>query len=86
MVILDGSNSDEAETINEIKSIIDGIRFWTDDEMADRLEFYFDGDIVFSDREFVYYFSFDKRTVFYNRYFSTISQKDMEYIKSIAGE
>ncbi len=85
-VILDGSNSDEAETVNEIKSIIDGIRFWTDDEMADRLEFYFDGDIVFSDREFVYYFSFDKRTVFYDRYFSTISEKDMEYIRSIAGE
>jgi hypothetical protein len=84
--ILDGSDPDEVEAINEIKSIIDGIRFWTNDEMVDRLEFYFDGDIVFSDREFVYYFSFDKRTVFYDRYFSTISQKDMEYIRSIAGE
>ena len=85
-VILDGSDPDEVEAINEIKSIIDGIRFWTNDEMVDRLEFYFDGDIVFSDREFVYYFSFDKRTVFYDQYFSTISQKDMEYIRSIAGE
>ena len=84
-VILDGNEPDEADAINEIKSIIDGIRFWTDDELADRVEFYFDGDIVFSDREFVYYFSFDKRTVFYDRYFSTISKKDMEYIKSIAG-
>jgi hypothetical protein len=85
-VILDGSDPDEAEAINEIKSIIDGIRFWTDDELVDRVAFYYDGDIVFSDREFVYYFSFDKRTVFYDRYFSTISKKDMEYIKSIAGE
>ncbi len=85
-MILDGSNPDEAEAIDKIKSIIDGIRFWTDDELVDRLAFYFDGDIVFSDREFVYYFSYDKQIVFYDRYFSTISKEDMEYIKSIAGE
>ncbi len=84
-VILDGGVPEEAEAINEIKSIIDGIRFWTNDEMVDRTAFYFDGDIVFSDREFVYYFSFDKRTIFYDRYFAAISQKDMEYIQSIAG-
>ena len=85
-VILDGSDPDEADAINEIKSIIDGIRFWTNDEMVDRVEFYFDGDIVFSDREFVYYFSYDKRIIFYDRYFAGISEKDMEYIRSIAGE
>ncbi len=84
-VILDSSAPEEAEAINDIKSIIDGIRFWTNDEMVDRTQFYFDGDIVFSEREFVYYFSYDKRIIFYDRYFAGISKQDMEYIKSIAG-
>ena len=83
---LSSTRSAEAEPINELKAVIDSIRFWTDDYMVDRVKVYWDGDISFSDREFVYYFSFDKRTIFYDHFFAQISKKDMEYIRSLTAE
>ena len=77
---------DEADGISEkLRGIVDGIRFWTNDDMVDRVKFYFDGDMVFSDREYIYYFSYEQREIYYDHYFAQLSQKDVEYLKSLEG-
>jgi hypothetical protein len=83
-LVYDSRNEGEMEIISKLKSIIDRVRSWEDDNTVDRVEFHFDGDITFSDRQFTYYFSYDDRTVFYDHYFGKVSKTDMEYIKSLS--
>ena len=84
-VTYDSGNEGDIEVIEALKAIIDRIRYWENDDMADRVEFYFDGDINFSDRQFTYFFAFDKRTIYYDHYFGQMSRDDAEYLRSLAG-
>lgn len=71
------------EQVKAIKKIIKNVKDWTDDCAVDRLPLYFDGEIKFSDSEFVYYFSYDSRVIYYDHYFSVISDDEMQEIKDI---
>ncbi len=85
-VVLDGSDPGDAEKLKGLKTIIDGIRYWNDDYMTDRVEFWFDGDVEFSDKNRIYYFSYDKQKICYDHYFAQLSPKAVEDLKSIAEE
>ncbi len=82
-ITISGDRPGGTDLINEIKSFVDKFRFWNDDYLADRVQFYFDGDITFSDRESVYYFSYEQRELYYDHYFVQITSKDVEYLKSL---
>lgn len=69
------------EQVKAIKKIIKNVKDWTDDCVVNRLPLYFDGEIKFSDSEFVYYFSYDSRVIYYDHYFSVISDDEMQEIK-----
>ena len=71
------------EQVKAIKKIIKNVKDWTDDCVVDRLPLYFDGEIKFSDSEFIYYFSYDSRVIYYDHYFSVISDDEMQEIKDI---
>ena len=68
------------EQVKRIKRIIKSVRNPTDDAACDRLEFYFDCEIKFSDSEFVYYFSYKYQVVYYDHYFGGISEEDVKYL------
>ena len=82
-ITISGDRPGGTELINEIESFVDKFRFWNDDYLTDRVQFYFDGDITFSDRESVYYFSYEQRELYYDHYFVQITSKDVEYLKSL---
>lgn len=71
------------EQVKTIKKIIKNVKDWTDDSVVNRLPLYFDGEIKFSDSEFVYYFSYDSQVIYYGHYFATISGDEMQSIKDI---
>lgn len=71
------------EQEKEIKRIINGVKEWTDDHSVDRLAYYFDGEIKLSDREYIYYFTYEYNVVYYDHYYAEISENDMEYIKGL---
>ena len=71
------------EQEKEIKRIINGVNEWTDDHSVDRLAYYFDGEIKLSDREYIYYFTYEYNVVYYDHYYAEISENDMEYIKGL---
>lgn len=71
------------EQEKEIKRIIKGVKEWTDDHSVDRLAYYFDGEIKLSDREYIYYFTYEYNVVYYDHYYAEISENDMEYIKGL---
>lgn len=71
------------EQEKEIKRIFDGIKEWTDDHSVDRLAYYYDGEIKLSDREFIYYFTYEYNVVYYDHYYAEISEDDMKYIKGL---
>ena len=85
-VVLDGSDHGDAEKLKGLKTIIDGIRYWNDDYMVDRVEFWFDGDVEFSDKNRIFYFSYDQQEICFDHYFAQLSPKAVEYLKSIAEE
>ena len=78
---LDGTD----DAADQLKGIVDGIRFWQDDDLVDRTKFYFDGDMVFSDRVYIYYFSYEQRVIYYDHYFAQLSKSNAEYLKSLCG-
>lgn len=69
--------------VEEIKKIISNVDGWTDDYDVDRVEFYFDGEIEFSDSDTVYYFSYERNVIYYDHCFGHITEEEMEYIKKI---
>lgn len=71
-----------SEQTKKIKEIIANIDNWTNDELVDRLDFYFDGEINLDGIQ--YYFSFSQNIIYYDHYFSQIEEQDMQYIKSIS--
>jgi beta-lactamase regulating signal transducer with metallopeptidase domain len=84
-ITYDSRNEGDMEIIDTLKGIIDRISYWENDDMLDRVEFDFDGDLTFSDRQFTYYFSYDKRTIYYDHYFGKMSKSDAEVLQSLAG-
>ena len=56
---------------------------WTDDHSVDRLEYYFDGDFQFSDREYTYYFTYEYNVIYYDHYYAEIPAEDMQHIKDL---
>lgn len=80
---LNSEHTTDAEYIKGIKRILDNISDWIDDDTVDRLAYYFNGDIKFSDSDFVYYFSYEYNVIYYDHYFAEIADEDMEYIKNI---
>ena len=85
-VLLNAKDPADAEKIDGVKAILDKKSWmWTNDQMVDRVEFYFDGDITLSDREFVYYFSFGQKELYYDHYFTELLPKEVEYLQSLSG-
>ncbi len=83
---LNAGDPADAEKIDGVKAILNrNSRIWTDDNSLDRVQFYFDGDITLSDREFVYYFSFEQQIIYYDHYSAKLLPKEAEYLKSLAG-
>ena len=80
---LNSEHTTDAEYIKGIKRILDDVDEWDDDYTANRLEYYFNGDIKFSDSDFVYYFSYENNVIYYDHCFAKIADADMEYIKTI---
>ena len=71
------------DQVKRIKKIIKSVRNPTDDAACNRLEFYFDCEIKFSDSEFVYYFSYKYQVVYYDLYFGGISEEDVKFLMEL---
>jgi len=71
------------DQVKRIKKIIKSVRKPTNDAACDRLEFYFDCEIKFSDSEFVYYFSYKYQVVYYDHYFGSISDDDVKFLMEL---
>lgn len=78
---LHGEYRKDAEYIKRVKNILENVDEWTDDNAVNRDQLCFNGDIKFSDSEFIYYFSYEDNLIYYDHYFAVIAEKDMEYIK-----
>ena len=73
------------DQIKEIKTILNNVKEWEDDDMCDRAAYYFDGEFKLSDSEFVYYFSYKYNIIYYDHYTGQITAEEMQFIKSISG-
>ncbi|MBR5273364.1 MAG: hypothetical protein IKU25_08265 [Clostridia bacterium] len=71
------------DQIKELRKIIDSVQKWTDDDSVDRLPYYFDGEFKFSDRGYIYYFSYDANVIYFDHYCAVISDDQMQFIKNI---
>ena len=71
------------EQAKAIREIIEEIDEWTDDSLIDRLEFRFDCEVKLSDSEHIYYIGYEQHVIYYDHYFSGISDEDIEFIKDI---
>ena len=84
------------DVIDRLAGILQGIDSWSADT-AEREELYVDGEFSLSDSERLYWFSYTDNTIFYQiismdpeteqvnveRYMATLSEADMEYIRSL---
>lgn len=68
------------EQIQTVKNILEGAKEWDDDYAVDREAYYFDGEIIFPDSEYVYYFTNEYNLIYYDHWFAEIHQDDMELI------
>lgn len=66
-----------------VRRIIEGIDEWTDDCLVTRLGFRFDCEVKLSDGEHIYYIGYEQHVIYYDHYFSGISDEDIEFIKDI---
>ena len=71
------------EQAKAVRRIIEGIDEWTNDSLVDRLGFYFDCEVKLSDSEHIYYIGYEQHVIYYDHYFSAISDEDIELIKDI---
>ncbi|MGM9522779.1 MAG: hypothetical protein ACI3VB_09940 [Oscillospiraceae bacterium] len=71
------------EQAKEIKTAINNVNEWTNDYTVNRLEYYFDGELNFSDSNTVYYFSYEYNLIYYDHYFAGIAAEEMQYIKDM---
>lgn len=71
------------EQAKAVRRIIEGIDGWTDDCLVTRLGFHFDCEVKLSDGEHIYYIGYEQHVIYYDHYFSGISDEDIEFIKDI---
>ena len=95
-IVFDRKRAVCVDEIDRIASILHGIDSWSADT-AEREELYVDGDFGLSDAERFYWFSYTDNTIFYQIismdpetekvnvefYMATLSEADMEYIRSL---
>lgn len=74
------------EQADNIKTFLNNADEWYDDDMVNRLAFYFDGEFEFTDAEFVYYFTYEDNLIYYDHYFAYISAEGMQYIKDLSAD
>ena len=73
--------------VSKIKNILAGVKEWYDDYAVNRVgAYYYNGEIMLPDSEFIYYFMDEYNIIYYDHYYAEISHKYMEYIKSLAGD
>ena len=68
------------EQIQTVKNILEGAKEWDDDYAVDREAYYFDGEIIFPDSEYVYYFTDEYNLIYYDHWFAEIHSEDMDLI------
>lgn len=71
------------EQADKLKAVVDNVDEWTDDHTVDRLAYWFDGHFEFADRKFEYYFTDQHNVIYYDHYFSEISEDDMRFIMEL---
>ncbi len=71
------------DQIGKIKKVLDNVEEWVDDNLVNRLEYYFDGEFQLSDREFVYYFAYENNVIYYDHCIGKVGAEEMQVIKSI---
>ena len=71
------------EQIQEVKNILEGAKEWDDDYAVDREAYYHNGEIVFPDSEYVYYFTEEYHLIYFDHWFAEIPQGSMEYIMNL---
>lgn len=74
------------EQADNIKAFLNNADEWYDDDMVNRLAFYFDGEFEFTDTEFVYYFTYEDNLIYFDHYFAYISAEGMQYIKDLSAD
>ena len=57
---------------------------WWDDNLVDRLPFYFDGEFELESRE--YYFAYEDNIIYHGHHFTQIREEDMQFIASLNTE
>lgn len=67
------------EQIQTVKNILEGAKEWDDDYAVDREAYYFNGEIIFPDSEYIYYTD-EYNLIYYDHWFAEIHNEDMEYI------
>lgn len=68
------------EQIQTVKNILEGAKEWDDDYVVDREAYYYNGEIIFPDSEYIYYFTDEYNLIYYDHWFAEIHQDDMEVI------
>ena len=68
------------EQIQKVKRILEGAKEWDDDYAVDREAYYFNGEIILPDSEYIYYFTDEYNLIYYDHWFAEIHNEDMEYI------
>ena len=72
---------------SKIKNILAEVKEWYDDYAVNRVgAYYYNGEIMLPDSEFIYYFMDEYNIIYYDHYYAEISHEYMEYIKSLAGD
>ena len=72
-----------AEQADRINRILNSVELWHDDNIVDRITFYFDGEFQLANSDFVVYFSDENNVLYYDCYFAEISEEDIRYIMGI---
>ena len=68
------------EQIRTVKNILEGAKEWDDDYAVDREAYYFNGEIIFPDSEYIYYFTDEYNLFYYDHWFAEIHSEDMDLI------
>lgn len=61
--------------IRTVKNILEGAKEWDDDYAVDCEAYYFNGEIIFPDSEFIYYFTDEYNLIYYDHWFAEIHMR-----------
>lgn len=68
------------EQADELSRILGDAGGWTDDWIVDRAPFSFDGEFALAGGDFTYYFGDEHNVIYYDHYFTKISEAEMRSI------